>query len=249
VTKTETRGDDDMRRHHMTAGSGQQAAACYHGLMDDVDGLRRLPTLGEEIANGVSHGVAALAGLIAAPFLIVRAAHRGGALAATGTAVFLATLVLLYLASTIYHALPRNRAKRVFRVLDHSAIYLLIAGTYTPFTLGILRGAWGWTLFGLVWTLAVCGTVMKAVAGVRYPRTSTALYIVMGWLALVAIRPLWLRIPLDGWLWLIAGGVAYTAGVAFYATDHRVRYGHFVWHLFVIAGTACHAVAVLWYAT
>lgn len=224
-------------------------AACYHQSMEPAVTARRLPSVGEEIANSVSHGVAALAGLVAAPFLIVRAAERGGALSAAGTTVFVATLVLLYLASTIYHALPRNRAKRVFRVLDHSAIFLLIAGTYTPFTLGILRGAWGWTLFGVVWTLAVCGTVMKAVAGMRYPRLSTALYIAMGWLALVAIRPLWLLIPLSGWLWLIAGGIAYTAGVAFYATDHRVRYGHFVWHVFVIAGTACHTVAVLWYAT
>ncbi len=217
--------------------------------MDQAAVAHRLPTLGEEIANSVSHGVAALAGLIAAPFLIVRAAHKGGALSAAGTTVFVVTLVLLYLASTLYHAMPRNTAKRVFRILDHSAIYLLIAGTYTPFTLGILRGPWGWRLFAVVWTLAACGTVMKAVAGIRYPRISTVLYIAMGWVALVAIRPLWLRIPVSGWLWLLAGGFAYTAGVAFYAMDHRVRYAHFVWHVFVIAGTACHVVAVLWYAT
>lgn len=216
--------------------------------MDRSIAVPRQPSLGEEIANSVSHGVVALAGLVAAPFLIVRAAHRGGALSAAGMTVFVVTLVLLYLASTIYHALPPNAAKRVFRVLDHSAIYLLIAGTYTPFTLGILRGPLGWTLFGVVWALAACGTVMKAVGGIRFPRISTVLYIAMGWLAVAAI-PLWPRIPVSGWLWLIAGGVAYTAGVAFYATDHRVRYGHFIWHVFVVAGTACHAVAVLRYAT
>ena len=151
------------------------------------------------------------------------------------------------MASTLYHALPRRQAKRVFQVLDHSAIFLLIAGTYTPFTLGVLRGAWGWTLFGIVWSLAVLGVIFKAVGGIRYPRASTTLYISMGWLALIAIRPLWLRLPVSGWLWLLAGGLAYTAGVAFYAS-HRMRYGHFVWHLCVLVGTACHFCAVLWYA-
>lgn len=211
---------------------------------------RGLPafSLGEEIANSVSHGVGAIAAVIAAPLLIVAAARQGGTLAAMGAGVFALTIVLVYGASTIYHALPRNRAKRVFRVLDHSAIFLLIAGTYTPFTLGSLRGAWGWTLFALVWTCAACGIVLKAVAGVRYPKMTTAMYVGMGWIALIAIRPLWLRIPVSGWLWLIAGGLAYTAGVAFYASDHRVRYGHFVWHVFVLAGTTCHFLAVLWYA-
>jgi hemolysin III len=162
--------------------------------------------------------------------------------------VFAATMLLLYLTSTLYHALPRNKAKRVFRVLDHGAIFLLIAGTYTPFTLGVLRGAWGWTLFGLVWSLALFGIVLKAVGGIRYPRLSTALYIGMGWLAIIAVRPLLLHVPPSGLLWLVGGGVAYTAGVAFYAAE-RLRYGHFVWHLFVLTGTSCHFWAVLWYAT
>jgi hemolysin III len=178
---------------------------------------------------------------------VLTAARRGGLAATVGACVFAGTVVLLYSASTLYHALPRNRAKRVFRVLDHSAIFLLIAGTYTPFTLGILHGAWGWTLFGLVWTLAALGVTLKAVGGIRYPRLSTVLYVGMGWLALIAIRPLWLRVPLAGWLWLIAGGLAYTAGIAFYAAD-RVRYGHFVWHIFVLMGTVCHFFAVLWYS-
>jgi hemolysin III len=208
---------------------------------------KRVPSLGEEIANCVSHGVGLLLALVATPFLVLAAARRGGAVAIVGASVFAGTVVVLYLASTLYHALPRNNAKRVFRIIDHSAIFLLIAGTYTPFTLGALRGAWGWTLFGVVWGLAVLGVTLKAVGGMRYPRVSTSLYIGMGWLALIAIRPLWLHVPVAGWLWLIAGGLAYTGGIAFYAAE-RVRYGHFVWHVFVVIGTTCHFFAVLWHA-
>jgi hemolysin III len=207
----------------------------------------RESSFGEEIANSVSHGVAFLAALVASPFLVLAAAQRGGFVAVVGASVFAGTMAALYLASTLYHVLPRNKAKRVFRVLDHSAIFLLIAGTYTPFTLGVLRGAWGWTLFGVVWGLAVLGVILKSVGGLRYPRLSTTLYIGMGWLALIAIRPLWVHVPLAGLVWLIAGGLAYTAGIAFYAAE-RVRYGHFVWHMFVLMGTVCHFFAVLWYA-
>jgi hemolysin III len=213
-----------------------------------VDRSKRHPSIGEEIANSVSHGVGLVAALIAAPFLVVAVMRRGDAAAVAGAAVFAGSVILLYLASTLYHALPQSTAKRVFRIIDHSAIFLLIAGTYTPFTLGILRGGWGWTLFGIVWALALGGVALKAVAGVRYNVLSTMLYVGMGWIALIAIRPLWVRIPLSGWLLLIAGGLAYTAGVAFYACDRRWRYAHFVWHVFVIAGTSCHFVAVLRYA-
>ena len=216
--------------------------------MSDVGPTRRhVPSLGEEIANAVSHGVGCLAALAATPFLVLAAARRGGAGAIVGASVFAGTVVVLYLASTLYHALPRNRAKRVLRVIDHSAIFLLIAGTYTPFTLGVLRGAWGWTLFGLVWALAGLGVALKSVRGIRNPRLSTALYVGMGWLALIAIRPLWFHLPPAGWLWLIAGGFAYTSGIAFYAAE-RLRYAHFVWHVFVLMGTVCHFFAVLWYA-
>jgi hemolysin III len=204
-------------------------------------------SLGEEIASSVSHGVGVVAGLAAAPWLVLAGVRRDGAAGAVGASVFAATVVLLYLASTLYHALPAGRAKRVFRVLDHSAIYLLIAGTYTPFMLGAIRGPWGWALLGAVWTLAVAGIALKGAGGIRYPRLSTAVYIAMGWLAIVAIRPLWPMVPVAGWLWIFAGGVAYTAGVAFYAAN-RLRYGHFIWHLFVLAGTACHIVAVWRYA-
>jgi hemolysin III len=208
---------------------------------------KRRQSQGEEIANSVSHGVGLLAALAGAPVLIVAAVSRGRAADIAGASVFAATIVLVYFSSTLYHALPGNRAKRVFRALDHGAIYLLIAGTYTPFTLGVLRGAWGWTLFGLVWGLALGGVVLTVAGGVRHPVLSTGLYLAMGWLVLIAVKPLWDRVPMWGLLWLLAGGVAYTVGVAFYGA-HRLRYGHFVWHVFVIAGTACHFVAVLRYA-
>jgi hemolysin III len=207
----------------------------------------RPQSIGEEIANAVSHGVGLLAAVIASPFLLIAVARRGGPAVVVGASVFAMAVVLLYLTSTLYHALPASRAKRIFRVIDHGAIFVLIAGTYTPFTLGVLRGGWGWTIFGLVWGLAILGISLKAIAGIRFPVLSTCLYVGMGWLALIAIRPIWLHMPVPGVLWLVAGGVAYTAGVAFYAFD-RVRYLHFVWHLFVLAGTVCHFVAVLNYS-
>ena len=210
--------------------------------------LSRAQSRGEEIANSVSHGVGLLAAVAAAPVLIVVAAGRGDGAAVAGASVFAATMLLLYLTSALYHALPDGAAKRVFRTLDHGAIYLLIAGTYTPFTLGVLRGPWGWALLGLVWSMALAGVVLKAVGGMRYPVLSTVLYLVMGWIALIAIRPLWTRLPAWGFFWLLAGGTAYTLGVVFFASDERVRYHHFIWHLFVMAGTACHYVAVLFYA-
>jgi len=206
-------------------------------------------SLGEEIANSVSHGVGLAAALVAVPLLVVTAVRHGDAASVVGASAFAAAMVLLYLTSMLYHALPRTRAKRFFHVLDHSAIFLMIAGTYTPFTLGVMRGGWGWTLFGLVWGLALIGIVLKAVGGPRrYPWLSTGLYVAMGWVILIAIQPLRLHLATPGILWLLAGGVAYTAGVAFYAAK-RLRYGHLVWHLFVLAGTACHFVAVWRYAT
>ncbi len=150
----------------------------------------RAQSLGEEIANSVSHGVGLLAALAATPVLLLSAVRQGGAARVTGAGVFAAAMVLLYFTSTLYHALPKNRAKRVFRVLDHAAIFLMIAGTYTPFTLGVLRGTWGWTLFGLVWGLAFAGIVLSAAGGVRYPKLRTSLYLAMGWLILIAVKPL-----------------------------------------------------------
>jgi len=209
-------------------------------LMND-----RPQTLGEEIANSVSHGVALLAALVAAPFLIVSARHLSAA-SIVGAVVFSVTMVLLYLASTLYHALPVGRAKLVFMKLDHSAIYLFIAGSYTPFALGVLWGAWGWTLFGLVWSIAAAGVLLKAFNRLSLPWLSTGLYLVMGWLVLIAAVPLVERVPSA--TLLVAGGLAYTAGVVFFALDSRWRYAHAIWHGFVIAGSACHFFAVLFFA-
>ena len=216
--------------------------------MASVSALVTLPdrrqTRGEELANSVSHGAGLVAGGIAAPVLIIAAVRRHDPAFIVGAVMFSATIVLMYLASTLYHALPDGRAKRVFRVLDHGSIYLLIAGTYSPFTLGVLRGGWGWTLFGIVWGLAIFGVIMKSTGRAWHPILSTGLYLVMGWLAVIAAKPLWTHLPAVSIAWLAAGGVAYTGGIGFYAA-RRLRYGHFVWHLFVVAGTACHVMAVI----
>lgn len=203
-------------------------------------------SVGEEIANSLSHGVGLLAILAVTPLLVLGAIPHGAA-SIVGVSIFAATMAVLYLASTLYHAFPHSRAKRVFRVIDHGAIFLLIAGTYTPFTLGVLRGAWGWALFGTVWGLALAGILFKVVGGLRYPIASTVIYVAMGWLVVVAVQPLWQRMPQAGLMWLVAGGVAYTGGVAFYALK-RVRYSHFLWHLCVLTGTTCHFFAVIGYA-
>jgi hemolysin III len=207
----------------------------------------RRPTSGEEIANSISHGIGLILAIVATPILILTALRYGSAWNMVGVSVFAASMVTLYLASTLYHAIRHGRAKRVFRMMDHSAIFLLIAGTYTPFTLGVLRGPWGWTLFGLIWSLAILGLTMKAVFRHRFAWLSVVLYLAMGWLIVIAAPEVLHRVPLTGLAWIIAGGIAYTGGVAFYAA-HRVRYAHFAWHLFVLAGTACHFFAVLWYS-
>lgn len=209
---------------------------------------QREQTRAEEVANSISHGIALAAAIVGTPFLVLQSISYQSPGFIVGVSIFATTTVLLYLASTLYHALPSGKVKRVFNVLDHSAIFLLIAGTYTPFTLGVLQGAWGWTLFGIIWGLAVTGVMLKALRKMSHPVLSTGFYVVMGWVVLIAIEPLSARVPVAGLLWLVAGGVAYTAGVAFYVTDTRLRYGHFIWHLFVMAGTSCHYVAVFWYA-
>jgi hemolysin III len=208
----------------------------------------RPQTQGEEIANSVSHGVGFVAALASAPVLIATTAKTGTSVNVAGATVFAVTAVLLYFASTLYHAISRERAKAILRKLDHGAIFLLIAGTYTPFTLGALKGPLGWTLFGVIWGLALIGVTLKAFDRIEHPVASLGLYLVMGWLCLVAIEPLLQRIPPAGLLLLAGGGLSYMAGVAFFTVDSRGRYGHFIWHLFVLAGTCCHFFAVLGYA-
>jgi hemolysin III len=208
----------------------------------------RVQTPGEEIANSVSHGAGLLVSVAALPLLVIAGARRHDPWQIVAGAIYASTLILLYGASTFYHAVPaRSNAKQVLRVVDHAAIYLLIAGTYTPFALGALRGPWGWTLLATIWTLAAAGIALKAGVGFRYPRLSTAVYLLMGWLVVVAIHPLAVRVGPAGLAWLFAGGLSYTLGVLFY-TRPRMRYAHLVWHLFVLGGSACHLVAVAMYA-
>jgi hemolysin III len=202
----------------------------------------------EEIANSLSHGLGFVAALAAAPILIIATARQGNTANIVGACVFAVTMVMLYLSSAVYHATPPSPAKRLYEKLDYSAIYLFIAGSYTPFALGVLNGPWGWTLFGLVWGLAAVGLMLKVFDKLSHPLLSTGLYLVMGWLVVIAAVPLLERASPAGIAWLFAGGVAYTAGVAFFLTDARIKFGHFVWHLFVLAGTTCHFFAVLWYS-
>lgn len=202
---------------------------------------------GEEIANSTIHGIGFVSALVGTPILIEHAVRHGQTGYIVGTSVFAAAMLLLYLASTVYHALQQSGLKNIFNVVDHVMIYLLIAGTYTPFTLGVLHGAWGWTLFGLIWGLATIGMTLKLFKQMGHPVISTGMYLIMGWLILVAIGPLYSAVSAQGLAWLLAGAISYTAGVFFYATDDRVRYGHSIWHLFVLGGTVSHYFAV-WYS-
>lgn len=207
-----------------------------------------MPRMGrEEFANTISHGAGLVLAVVALPVLVHSAMRAGDWRFLFGVSVFGATIVLLYLASTLYHSITHDAAKRLFRLFDHTAIFLLIAGTYTPFALGVLRGPWGWSMLAAVWTLAIVGTTLKIIARTRHSRISIVLYLLMGWLAVVAVKPILLLVPVPGILLILAGGIAYTGGLFFFAA-HRIRYHHLIWHLFVIAGTICHFFAVLWYA-
>jgi hemolysin III len=202
----------------------------------------------EEIANSISHGIGLIAAFVGAPILIVDAARNENGLFVVGASVFSATMIMLYFASSVYHALPPGKAKRVFRIIEHSVIFLLIAGTYTPFTLGVLHGPWGWSLFGVVWGIALLGISLKLFYLASRPALFTSLYLMMGWVAVIVIYPFWVRMHPAGFVLFLAGGLFYTVGVAFFVADSRLKYGHLVWHFFVMAGTLCHYFAVLWYA-
>jgi hemolysin III len=201
----------------------------------------------EEAANTISHGLGLVLAIAAVPILFIEAKRGGNVPFIVGVCIFGATMVLLYLASTLYHSLTHEAGKSLCRLFDHTAIFLLIAGTYTPFSLGVLRGPWGWSLLAIIWALAILGITLKIRVRTRYSRITIVLYVIMGWLAIVAIKPILVLVPVPGILLIFAGGIAYTTGLAFFAAQ-RLRYNHFIWHLFVIAGTTCHFFAVLWYA-
>ena len=198
----------------------------------------------EEIANALTHGIGALASAAAGAVLVTLAMLHGTVMQQVSAVVFCTSLLLLYTASTLYHAIPGTTAKRRLKIFDHCAIYLLIAGTYTPFALNGLRGPVGWWLFGVAWGLAAIGVIFKLFFTGRFKLFSTMVYVGMGWMVIFAIKPMITNVPLPSLIWLLVGGLAYTAGTMFYHNE-RLRYSHAVWHLFVLAGSACHFVAVI----
>ena len=205
-------------------------------------------TVREELANSLTHGVGIVLAIAGLAVLTAFAALHGGAAEVVASAVFGATLVLCYTTSTLYHAIPIDRARHVLRALDHSAIFLLIAGTYTPFMLLSLGGVLGWGMLALIWTLAVAGVVARLWLNGRRHGWVVGLYVAMGWVVVFAVGPLVERMPAAGLALLVAGGLSYTLGAVVFLLDHRVRYAHFVWHLFVLGGSVCHFFAALYYA-
>lgn len=198
--------------------------------------------------NALSHGVGLSLAIASLPILVYSAAQQGGAAAVVGASLFAGTMILMYLISTLYHALPIGRAKVWLNRIDHAAIYLFIAGSYMPFLLGVLRGPSGWALFAAVWCAAALGVGAKLFDRLKHPLWSTGLYVAMGWMAVVAAVPLYERMSAGGLIWLVVGGLAYTAGAVVFLFDSKVRFAHFVWHLFVLAGSICHFFAALWHA-
>lgn len=203
-------------------------------------------TLIEEIINSATHGMGALLGIAALVIMTVMAAEQSSALKVVSSVIFGSSLILMYSASAIYHAVTSKRLKYIFKVMDHSSIYLLIAGSYTPIVLVILRGGWGWSLFGVIWGFAILGLIFKLFATGKFEIVSTLAYVCMGWLAIIAIKPLYDALPAGGIFWLFGGGLCYTLGVIFYAWD-RLRFGHAIWHLFVLVGSICHFFLILFY--
>ena len=203
-------------------------------------------TLSEEIANGITHGIGAMLSVAGLTVLVVLAAIYGDAWRIVSFSIYGASLVLLYTASTLYHAIQHPDAKRIFRIMDHAAIYLLIAGTYTPITLVNMRGPWGWSIFGFVWAVAIIGIIFKTMYTGRYDKISTAAYVLMGWICLIGLKEMLVAIPPGGLVWLVAGGVCYTVGVIFYAWQ-KLPFNHAIWHLFVLGGSMCHFFAILFH--
>lgn len=208
--------------------------------------IAQLETVAEAIANVVTHGFGALLGIAALIILVVFAAIQDNALKIVSSAIYGSSLVAMFATSTLYHSFRYSRFRRALRTLDHSAIYFLIAGTYTPLTLITLNGTWGWTLFSIVWGLAIFGISFKLMFVHRFEILSTIIYLVMGWLCIVAIKPIWNALPAGALTWLVLGGLAYTGGVAFYVWE-RLRFSHTIWHVFVLIGSLCHFFAILFY--
>ncbi|MFQ5577722.1 MAG: hemolysin III family protein [Anaerolineae bacterium] len=207
---------------------------------------RKYYTLGEEIANGVTHGIGAGLSVAGLTLLVVLAALFGDVWRVVSFSIYGASLILLYLASTLYHSLQHPGAKKVFRIIDHASIYFLIAGTYTPFLLVSMRGAWGWTLLVVIWGLALLGAGLKIFFMHRFQKLSVMAYILMGWLSVIVLKEVLANLPPGGLLWLALGGVAYTVGVIFYVW-RKLPYNHAIWHVFVLGGSMCHYFAVLFY--
>lgn len=201
-------------------------------------------TKGEEISNAVTHGIGTLASIAALFLLIVNSCKYGNVWHVVSYTIFGASLIILYLGSTLYHSITNKSAKKVFRRIDHSSIYILIAGTYTPFTLTVLRGALGWTIFGIIWGMTVAGIVIKCLWVGKFDKLSTFLYVVMGWMIIISINKLWHLLPLSSFIFLVAGGIVYTVGAIFYSFD-KLPYNHPLWHLFVIGGSTLHFLSVM----
>ena len=214
--------------------------------MADKNEITRRYTVGEEIFNAVSHGIGAGLSVAALVTLVVHAAHVSDAYGVVSVSLYGAALIILYTMSTLYHALTPAGAKRVFRVFDHTTIFLLIAGTYTPYLLVTLRGALGWTLFGILWGLAVVGIVFDAVMLDRFRKIEMILYVAMGWCIVLTVKPLLAAMEPGGLILLLAGGVCYTVGIIFYKLK-KIRYMHSIWHLFVLAGSILHYFSVYFY--
>jgi hemolysin III len=219
--------------------------SCMHKLFTAP---KREQTRSEELANSISHGLGLVGAVLGATYLVIQAARNGKLPFIISASVFGTAMVALYFLSTLYHALPNGKTKQLFRAIEQAAIFVFIASTYTPFTLGVLYGYWGWALFFVIWSLATLGVALLFLDKLSRPIAYNSLYLLMGWLIAIAFGPILAKVPLTGVQLLIAGGLTYTVGVFFQATDSVIRYGHFVWHLCVIGGTSCHYFAVLWYA-
>jgi hemolysin III len=213
------------------------------GFLDRVP-LSARQSLGEEIANSITHGTGVGLSIAALVILVVFAAKRSDAWKVVSFSIYGATMISLYLASTLYHAFPQPKVKRFFRILDHSSIFLLIAGTYTPVTIGALRGGWGWALFGVIWGLAIAGINLKIFALGKLKILSVIIYVLMGWMVLIAVDPLRRSLPSVFMMWMLVGGLSYTLGVLFYVF-RKLPFHHAVWHLFVLGGSVCHFFGML----